>query len=153
MAVHSPTDTVPALAGLKEKLGDAVVLDREVRQQFETDFGRVIRRLPGAVARCATAEEVSEIVRYCREHGIPVVARGQGHTQTGQSTTDGGVVLDTSALARIHAIDDDAETATCDGGVVWRDLVTAAVPRGLVPRVLTNNLSVTLAGTTSVAGP
>jgi FAD/FMN-containing dehydrogenase len=152
MAVHSPTDTVPALAGLKEKLGDAVVLDREVRQQFETDFGRVIRRLPGAVARCATAEEVSEIVRYCREHGIPVVARGQGHTQTGQSTTDGGVVLDTSALARIHAIDDDAETATCDGGVVWRDLVTAAVPRGLVPRVLTNNLGVTLAGTTSVAG-
>jgi len=152
MAVHSPSDTTAALAGLKEKLGEVIVLDQEVRQQFETDFGRVVHRLPGAVARCTGAEEVSEVVRYCREHGVPVVARGQGHTQTGQSTTDGGVVIDTAAMQTIHEIDEDGLTATCDGGVVWRDLVSAVVPHGLVPRVLTNNLGVTVAGTTSVAG-
>lgn len=152
MAVHSPSDTTAALAGLKEKLGDVIVLDQEVRQQFETDFGRVVHRLPGAVARCTGAEQVSEVVRYCREHGVPVVARGQGHTQTGQSTTDGGVVIDTAAMQTIHEIDEEGLTATCDGGVVWRDLVSAVVPHGLVPRVLTNNLGVTVAGTTSVAG-
>ena len=35
---------------------------------------------------------------------------------------------------------------------MWRDLVAAAVPRGLVPPVLTNNLGVSIAGTLSVAG-
>jgi cytokinin dehydrogenase len=152
MAVQSPTESAHALAGLEEKLGDRIVLDEEVRGQFQSDFGRVVHRMPGAVARCTTAEEVSEVVRYCRERGIPVVARGQGHTQTGQSTTDGGVVVDTSSMQRIYEIDADGLAATCDGGVVWRDLVDATVKQGLVPPVLTNNLGVTLAGTTSVAG-
>jgi FAD/FMN-containing dehydrogenase len=152
MAVHSPTDTAQALAGLYEKLGERIVLDEEVRSQFQSDFGRVVHRMPGAVARCTSAEEVSEVVRHCREHGVPVVARGQGHTQTGQSTTDGGVVVDTASMRTIHRIDGDELAATCDGGVVWRDLVEASVPQELVPPVLTNNLGVTLAGTTSVAG-
>jgi cytokinin dehydrogenase len=55
-------------------------------------------------------------------------------------------------MQRIHEIDAAGRWAYCDGGVVWRDLVEAAVGRGLVPPVLTNNLGVTLAGTTSVAG-
>jgi FAD/FMN-containing dehydrogenase len=152
MAVESPTDTARALAGLEEKLGGRIVLDPEVRSQFATDFGRVIHRTPGAVARCTNAEEVAEVVRACREHGIPVVPRGQGHTQTGQSTTDGGVVVDTTAMQTIHHVDEDGLYAVCDAGVVWRDLVEATVPRGLVPPVLTNNLGVTLAGTVSVAG-
>lgn len=152
MAVHSPADRSAALSELQTKLGDAITLEESDRQQFDSDFGRVVRRLPGAVARCSNAEEVSEVVRFCREHGIPVVARGQGHTQTGQSTSDGGVVLDTASMQQIYDVDHESETALCDGGVVWRDLVSATVPQGLVPRVLTNNLGVTLAGTTSVAG-
>ncbi|MEM7479868.1 MAG: FAD-binding protein [Acidobacteriota bacterium] len=152
MAVHSPIDKTEALLELKEKLGDALLLDEEVRREFDTDFGRVVRQMPGAVARCASAEEVAEIVRFCRDHGIVVVARGQGHTQTGQSTTDGGVVIDTASMQRIHEISHEGNYADCDGGLVWRELVAATVPLGLVPRVLTNNLGVSLAGTISVAG-
>src|SRR4029078_12601321 len=94
--------------------------------------------------------EVAEVVRYCRQTGLPIVARGQGHTQTGQATTVGGVVIDTSAMQKIHEIDAEGLTATCDGGVVWRDLVAASVPLGLVPPVLTNNLRVSLPRTHSV---
>jgi len=141
-----------ALRGLKEKFGSRVVFDPATRAQFESDFGRLVRRTPGAVARCRSAEEVAEIVRFCRAEGLPINTRGQGHTQTGQSTTAGGVVFDTASMQRIHSIDRGELAATCDGGVIWRDLVAAAVPQGLVPPVLTNNLGVSLAGTTSVAG-
>ena len=83
---------------MKEALGDRILLDEEVRSSFRSDFGRMVDRLPGAVARCASAEEVAEVVRFCRERRIPIVPRGQGHTQSGQATTDTGVVLDTSSM-------------------------------------------------------
>lgn len=152
MTVSSPPRPSHALTSLQEKLGDKLVLDQDVRDQFKTDFGRIVERVPGAVARCTNADEVATVIRHCREHALPVAVRGQGHTQSGQSTTDGGVVLDTSAMQQIHEIDEEGLWAWCDGGVIWRDLVAAAVPKGLVPPVLTNNLGVSLAGTTSVAG-
>lgn len=152
MTVHSPVSASEALRGLAESLGEHVLVEDEVRSQFRSDFGRMVDRVPGAVARCRSAEEVAGVVRACRERGIPVVPRGQAHTQSGQATSQGGVVLDTSSMSTIHEIDREGMTATCDSGVVWRDLVLATVPQGLVPRVLTNNLNVTLGGTLSMAG-
>ncbi len=145
-------DVHSALAGLTEILGDRISFDETDRGNFRTDFGRIVNRMPGCIARCTSSEEVAQVVRFCRENGVPVVGRGQGHTQTGQSTTDGGVLLDTSSMKTIYEIDEDGLTANCGGGLPWRDLVEHTVPLGLVPRVLTNNLNVTLAGTTSVAG-
>ncbi len=154
MTLHSPTstDTAEALRELQEILGDRLVLDDDVRSQFRSDFGRTVDRFPGAIARCTSPEEVAQVIRFCRERRIPVVPRGQAHTQSGQATTEGGVIVDTSSLQAIHEIDAEAETATVDCGVVWRDLVAATVPQGLVPRVLTNNLGVSISGTLSMAG-
>ncbi len=149
---HDPAAATGALHALGAALGERLTFDPEVRARYRTDFGRLVDRMPGAVALCASAEEVADVVRHCRELRIPIAPRGQGHTQTGQSTTDGGVVLDTAAMCRIHAIDEEAGTATCDAGVVWRDLVVAATDKGLVPPVLTNNLGVTIGGTLSMAG-
>ncbi len=148
----SAPSTAEALGELKALLGDRLLLDEEVRAHFRSDFGRMVNRLPGAVARCASAEEIAAVVRFCRERRLPVVARGQGHTQSGQATTEGGVLLDTSSMSTIHEIDEAAETATVDCGVIWRDLTAAALAKGLVPRVLTNNLGVQISGTLSMAG-
>jgi cytokinin dehydrogenase len=152
MTVHAPTSIADALREMKEVLGDRILLDEEVRSLYRSDFGRMVDRLPGAVARCASAEEVAEVVRFCRERRIPVVPRGQGHTQSGQATTDVGVVLDTAAMQTLHEIDEAGETATVDSGLTWRQLVEATTERGLVPRVLTNNLNVAIGGTLSMAG-
>ena len=152
MTVQSPLSTAEALREIKEVLGDCILLDEEVRTLYRSDFGRTVDRLPGAVARCTSAEQVAEVVRLCRERRIPIAPRGQGHTQSGQATTDGGLLLDTSSMATIHEIDEVGETATVDCGVVWRDLVQASLAKGLVPRVLTNNLGVQVSGTLSMAG-
>ncbi|MFL6194336.1 MAG: FAD-binding protein [Thermoanaerobaculia bacterium] len=152
MTVHTAISTADALRELKAALGDRILLDDEVRALYRSDFGRTVDNLPGAVARCASAEEVAEVVRFCRERRIPLTPRGQAHTQSGQATTDGGVLLDTSVMNTIHEIDEAAETATVACGVVWRDLVTATLEKGLIPRVLTNNLGVQISGTLSMAG-
>ncbi len=147
----SPT-TASALLGLKERLGERILLEDEIRRQYRTDFGRMVDRVPGAIVRCASAEEVAEVVRYCRQTGLSVTPRGQAHSQSGQATSSGGVLIDNSAMNRIHEISADGLYAVVDGGVVWRELVTASVAQGLVPPVLTNNLGVSISGTLSVAG-
>lgn len=151
------TTAVDTFAELRQILGDRAVFDDDVRQSFDSDFGRMVSRVPGCVARCETTEEVAAVVRFCRANGVPIVGRGQGHTQTGQSTTEGGVLVDTGAMTTIHRVnedsaDEDGLYAECDAGVPWRQLVEHVVPMGFVPPVLTNNLNVTIAGTTSVAG-
>src|SRR6185295_12690580 len=133
-------------------LGDRFLTEAALLESYRSDFGRMVDRRPAGVAQCASAEEVASVVRFCRRQGIPVVPRGQAHTQTGQSTVSGGIVIDTAGLQTIHAIDAAGLFADCGAGVVWRDLVRAAIDRGLVPPTLTNNLGVTIAGTTSMAG-
>src|SRR5580693_9034447 len=152
MSVQSPSPTAEALREIKQALGERILLDEEVRAHFRSDFGRVVDRLPAAVARCASAEDVAEVVRFCRERRIAIVPRGQAHTQSGQATSADGVVLDMAAMTVIHEIDAAGLTATVDAGVLWRDLVDATLAQGLVPRVLTNNLGVSIAGTLSMAG-
>ena len=102
MTVQIPNPTSHALREVKEALGERILLDPEVRDRFRSDCGRLVDHEPGAVARCTSAEEVAEVVRFCRDKHIPLVPRGQAHTQSGQATSRGGIVLDTSAMAVIH---------------------------------------------------
>lgn len=146
------TETASALHDLQQRFPDWVSVDEAARQQYRTDFGRWIWKTPGAVARPRTTEQVAELVRWCRQHGVTITPRAQGHSQSGQSTNDGGVLLDITAMNAIHSIDEDAMLADVQGGVVWRDLVAACCEKNVVPRVLTNNLGVCVAGTVSVAG-
>ncbi len=146
------TETTTALRGLQERFPEWVTIEGTAREAIATDYGRWKFQTPGAVARPRTTEEVAALVRWCHEHGVTVTPRAQGHSQSGQSTNDGGVLLDITAMNEIYAIDGDTLLADVQGGVVWRDLVAATNAVGLVPRVLTNNLSVCVAGTVSVAG-
>lgn len=146
------TETASALQNLARRFPDWVTLDEGARESYRTDYGRWVFKSPGAVARPRTTEQVSALVRWCREHGVTVTPRAQGHSQSGQSINEGGVLLDITGMDEIYGIDGETLLADVQGGVVWRDLVLATNERGLVPRVLTNNLGVCVAGTVSVAG-
>jgi len=145
------SELLAALTELQEKLSDRISFEMAERELFASDFGRWRHRTPAAVARCRNAAELAQAMRFCAERGIPVAPRSQGHTQSGQSTTR-GLLLDTSAMNRILEINEDELYADVEAGVIWRDLVIATTARGLLPPVLTNNLGVTVSGTTSMAG-
>jgi len=151
MTFASPAEIASAVQELAGLLPGRILFDQGIRESFQTDFGRWRYQVPAAVARCHSAEEVAIAVRFCRQRGIPIAPRSMGHTQSGQSLTP-GLLIDTLALNRILAINEEEGWADCEAGVVWRDLVIVATQKGLIPPVLTNNLSVTVSGTTSVAG-
>jgi cytokinin dehydrogenase len=129
-----------------------VLDDPAARDERSTDFGRMIRRQPAVVVRPASTDDVSEVVRYARRQNVPVATRGEAHSQSAQSLSDGGILLDLTSLDRVLGIDAAAPAADCQAGVKWETLVGQTIPRGLVPPVLTNNLGVTIGGTLSVAG-
>jgi cytokinin dehydrogenase len=137
---------------LKTLVRGEVITDEAGLEARSTDFGRMIHRRPGAVVRPANTADVAAVLKFANENGYVVATRGEAHSQTGQSLTEGGIVLDLTSLDTILSVDREELTVTCQSGVVWRSLVDHLKPMGLIPRVLTNNLGVTIGGTLSVAG-
>jgi FAD/FMN-containing dehydrogenase len=65
-----------------------------------------------ALYRPRTAEEVAEILAECQRTGTPVTVTARRTSTTGAPVPDGGVLLSTERLDRVHALDD------VDGGVL-----------------------------------
>ncbi|HEY3261839.1 MAG TPA: FAD-binding oxidoreductase [Pseudonocardiaceae bacterium] len=96
-------------------------------------------RRPAAIAKVAGADDVRTCVRRVRGHGVPLAARGGGHSYAGYSTPDNGVVVDLSALKTI-TVKSDA-TAVIGAGARLIDVYAAlaahgrALPAGSCPTV------------------
>ena len=134
----------------KSRFKGHLTADEETLESLSTDFGRLVKKVPSMVAVPAVAQDVQTMVQLANEEGWTVSTRGAAHSQSGQSLSDGGILLDMQGLNKIGPIEGDS--VWVDGGVVWGDLVEQTLARGLVPPVLTNNLNVTVGGTVSMAG-
>lgn len=78
--------------------------------------------------------------------GRGVLARGLGRSYGDVAQNAGGLVVDMTALDRIHEIDPDAATVTVDAGVSLDALMRAALPHGLWVSVLPGTRQVTVGG-------
>lgn len=135
---------------LKKAIAGKIYNDSETLRDVRTDFGRIVHKTPKAVAVPSSAEDVRKIVDLAAAEGWSVSTRGGAHSQSGQSLSEGGVLLDMTGLNAIGSVEQDS--IWVEGGVIWGDLVRQIGPLGLLPRVLTNNLNVTVGGTLSMAG-
>jgi hypothetical protein len=78
-------------------------------------------RHPALIARCADAADVSRAVNFARGHGLRMAVRGGGHSLSGQSMCDGGLVIDMSLMKGID-IDTKGRLARAQGGVLLGEL-------------------------------
>ncbi|MGW1008490.1 FAD-binding and (Fe-S)-binding domain-containing protein [Streptomyces termitum] len=89
------------------------------------------RRVPLGTVAPRDADDVAAALAVCREHGVPVVARGAG-TSIGGQATGAGVVLDlTRHLGGLVSVDPEARTAVVRPGLVPARLREAVRPYGL----------------------
>jgi len=88
--------------------------------------------LPAAVARPATAGEVSQILLLANGQHFPVIPRGAGTGMSGGSVpVRGGLVLSFERMNRILEIDERNRMAIVEPGVITGDLQREAEARGL----------------------
>jgi FAD/FMN-containing dehydrogenase len=98
----------------------------DARGVFFTGFDR----RPAAVVRTADAADVSRIVTLARESGAELAVRSGGHSRAGHSTSEGGIVLDLSAMKAIE-IDADGRAAWAQAGATAGEYTRASGERGL----------------------
>ncbi|MBT2115664.1 FAD-binding protein [Dyella sp. LX-66] len=110
--------------------GDALSLAEAERLAYAYDNSRR-NALPDAVVFPTTHEQTEALVRACREHRVPLVARGRGTNTTGATVpVDGGVVASFERMNRILRIDPDNRLAVVEPGVLNGDLQQALKPHG-----------------------
>ncbi len=129
----STTTPLPGdlLRTLSETLGDGLRLDANERLTYAYDNSRR-HAMPDAVALPTDAAQVQALVRACRAHGVPVVARGRGTNTTGAAVPSaGGVVVSFERMNAILDIRPGDRCAVVQPGVLNGELRRALEPHGL----------------------
>ena len=124
IAFPSPDPTILArrdeiVAGLAAILPpDGLIADVAGRRAFETDALTAYRRLPLAVALPCSIDEVARIMRFCRDGGVNIVARGAGTSLSGGAIPqEDAIVLGLSKMNRILEINLADRYARVEAGV------------------------------------
>src|SRR3954471_2369724 len=112
----------PALASrLRKVLRGEVLFDAFDRGRYSTDAS-IYQIEPIGVALPKSAEDIEAAIAVAREEGFPVIARGGGSSQNGQTLGE-ALVMDTSRyLNQVLEIDTAGGTATVQPGIVLDEL-------------------------------
>lgn len=101
----------------------------------------MIDRRPALIVRCSGAADVARSVQFARANDLLVAVRSGGHSTSGQSVCDGGLMIDLSAMRGVR-VDPGAKRALVPGGSLLGELDREAQFFGLA----------TTAGTVSHTG-
>lgn len=119
---------------LKSVIGGDLVLPGD--PDYETALRRwsnAAVRPAGLVAYPKTPEDVSHIIKFVTEHEYDLAVRGGGHSTSGASSSDGGVVIDLSRyFGGCEVTERDGQpVASVGGGCVWKTVDETAIQHGL----------------------
>lgn len=111
-----------------------------------TGWGRTAPSV-AEVLRTPDVEVIARaVVRAGESDGRGVIARGLGRSYGDNAQNGGGLVIDMSALNKIHSLNAETKLADVDGGVNLDQLMKAALPLGLWVPVLPGTRQVTIGG-------
>lgn len=132
--MHDSHDSLPA--SLRKRLaqcftGNALLLSPAQRLSYSYDNSRQ-SAMPAAVVLPNESAQVLELVRACRSHGIPIIARGRGTNTTGATVpVHGGVVVSFERMNRLLRMAPDDRLAVVEPGLLNGDLQQLAKPHAL----------------------
>jgi glycolate oxidase len=125
--------SIETIEAFKKIVGEAnVFLDQESLQHYAHDETENLHFLPQVVLKPRTPAEISEILRLCHQHKIPVTPRGAGTGLSGGALPHlGGVLLSTERMNSILNIDERNLQVTTEPGVITEVLQNAVKEKGL----------------------
>ena len=107
-------------------------------------WNAMIDRKPAMIARCASADDVVQAVKFARENDLLVSIRGGGHNIAGNAVCDDGLMIDLSPMKGVQ-VDPKARRAMVEPGCTLADFDAVAQEHGLATPLGINS-------TTGVAG-
>jgi FAD/FMN-containing dehydrogenase/Fe-S oxidoreductase len=123
-----------------------VLFDAASRGRYATDAS-IYQVMPVGVYVPRTAEDVAAAIALARAAGVPVLARGAGSSQCGQTTGEALVIDTTKHLRRVLAVDAERRTAQVEPGLVLDQLNAELKRHGLwFPVDVSTSAQATLGG-------
>jgi FAD/FMN-containing dehydrogenase len=98
--------------------------------EARTVFAAHIDRRPALIARVAGPDDIARVIAHARETGSELALRSGGHSPAGHGVSDGGIVIDLSAL-RSFELDAAGRTAWAGAGLTAGAFTVAAGEHGL----------------------
>ncbi len=90
----------------------------------------MIDRKPALIAECRSVDDVVAAVKHAAAHGLTAVARCGGHSVSGASMPEGGMVIDLGKLNQVD-VNTEARIAHVGGGTLLGELDAATQAHGL----------------------
>lgn len=132
MASPPPAIALDRLASFREAFDGEIVLPSDPGfDDARRVWNGMIDRRPAVVVRPNSSDAVARAIRFARDNDLEISVRGGGHSMSGHSTSDGGLVIDLSRLRGV-TVDPDARRALVKGGTLLGELDLAAQAYGLV---------------------
>jgi glycolate oxidase len=102
---------------------DALITSGAALDAYASDASEVAPVTPLAVAKVASTEEISAVLRACNRHGVPVTSRGAGTSRVGGAVpAAGGLVISFERMNRVKHIEANDGLAVVEPGVVTGEL-------------------------------
>ena len=121
-----------ALADLRAQLRGGLLLASDAGYDAARRiWNGAFDRKPALIASCAGAADVMRTVEFARAHDLLVAVRGGGHSISGQSVCEGGLMISLEGMRGIR-IDPEARVARVEPGVLLGELDREAQSFGLV---------------------
>jgi FAD/FMN-containing dehydrogenase len=121
--------------------GDVLLPDHQDYDRTRRIWNAMFDKKPALIARCTGASDVRRAVDFAREHQLLTAVRAGGHSFSGKSTCEGGLVIDLQQMQGVR-VDPKARRAYLESGSLLGQLDHECAAFGLA----------TTAGTVSHTG-
>ncbi|KAG9098067.1 hypothetical protein FRC06_006845 [Ceratobasidium sp. 370] len=128
-----------ALSALRANLSPAASVNLPGDANYSIKRWALNAEKPAAAVACpATPEDVAQILAFVQgkapyeaQQKLDFAIKGGGHTPSGASSSDGGLVIDLQPNMNTVRVDPEAKLAYVSGGCLWGDVDEATVKHGL----------------------
>lgn len=142
-STKTPWNHLPQLEGM-------LSFDSAMRTDMAMDIGKNFTKMPAAVFRPKSVDDIVKIVLHANVYKLKVAMRGVGHSQYGQTLAENGIVIDSRSLDRITLL--EGNMADVQAGASWNKVIEATLQRGLAPPALGDSMMISVGGILSSGG-
>ncbi|MEM9523634.1 MAG: FAD-binding oxidoreductase, partial [Pseudomonadota bacterium] len=87
-------------------------------------------KYPSMIARCASVDDVVEIVNFARMRGLSAAVRSGRHDLAGRCVMDDEISIDLTQMGKI-TVDPQKRSVRAEAGAIWRNVTTEVQKHGL----------------------
>ena len=118
----STTVSKAALQELSDAMrGQLLLSETDGYDNARQVWNGMIDKRPGVIARCSGAADVKQAVDFARSNDLLVAVRGGGHSISGKSVCEGGLMIDLAPMRGVR-VDPAAKRARVESGSLLGDL-------------------------------